>query len=414
MEEGYTLLCPQMAPVHFALFDATFAWRGYNVVVLSEVDREAVEYGLRYVNNDACYPAIVVCGQLIQALKSGKYDLKRTGVLISQTCGGCRSTNYRAFLELALRRSGLGEVKVLPFNVNVARAGSEKLAGRFDVDLTFIRKMLVTVLYGDLLLLLTNRCRPYEVVVGSTEVLLSEWLGKLREMILSDKKHNVSKCISDIVADFELLELDENLRKPKVGIVGEILVKYHPDANRNLVSIIEQEGGEAVVPGILDFMLYCLSSDQHKKPYADVSWFAGLKSKFAVWVIEKYRDKIRYAMRNSKRFEPPKQFYHVIEKARKVISTCNQAGEGWLLTGEMVELIEDDCPNIVCVQPFGCLPNHITGKGVFKELRTKYPIANITTIDYDAGTTEVNQLNRIKLMMSVAQKNMLELQNAEP
>jgi predicted nucleotide-binding protein (sugar kinase/HSP70/actin superfamily) len=410
----YTLLCPQMSPVHFALFDVTFAWRGYDVVVLSEVDREAVEYGLRYVNNDACYPAIVVCGQLIQALKSGKYDLQQTGVLISQTCGGCRSTNYRAFLELALWRAGLGEVKVLPFNVNVAKSGGEMLAGRFDVDLSFVRKMLVTVLYGDLLLLLSNRCRPYEVISGATDNLLSKWLGKLREMILHGKKHVVAKCISEIVSDFELLELDESVCKPKVGIVGEILVKYHPDANRNLVSIIEKEGGVAVVPGILDFMLYCLSSDQHKKPYADVSWFSGLKSKFAVWVVEKYRDKIRYAMRNSKRFEPPKPFSHVIEKARKVISTCNQAGEGWLLTGEMVELIEDDCPNIVCVQPFGCLPNHITGKGVFKELRTRYPIANITTIDYDAGTTEVNQLNRIKLMMSVAQKNIKKSKETKP
>ncbi|MDR1484008.1 MAG: 2-hydroxyacyl-CoA dehydratase [Planctomycetaceae bacterium] len=406
--EDYTLLCPQMAPIHFSLFDATFAWRGHNVVVLSEVDRDAIEDGLRYVNNDACYPAIVVCGQLIQALKSGKYDLTRTGVLISQTCGGCRSTNYRALLDLALRRAGFGEVKVLPFNVNVVKSGGTALAGRFDVDFAFVRKMLITVLYGDLLLLLSNRCRPYEVVSGVTDKLVSVWLGKLREMIFRNKKHNISNCMSDIVSDFDGIELDESIRKPKVGVVGEILVKYHPDANRNLVTTIEHEGGEAVVPGILDFMLYCLSSDQHKKPYADVSFLAGLKSKVAIWIIEKYRDKIRYAMRKSKRFEPPKHFHHLVEKARKVISTCNQTGEGWLLTGEMVELIEDGCPNIVCVQPFGCLPNHITGKGVFKELRTRYPIANITTIDYDAGTTEVNQLNRIKLMMSVAQKNIQE------
>jgi predicted nucleotide-binding protein (sugar kinase/HSP70/actin superfamily) len=395
-----------MSPIHFALFDVTFAWRGHNVVVLSEVDRGAIEDGLRYVNNDACYPAIVVCGQLIQALKSGKYDLNRTGVLISQTCGGCRSTNYRALLELALRRSGFGSVKVLPFNVNVAKSGGRTLAGQFDVDIAFVRKLLITVLYGDLLLLLSNRCRPYEVISGSTDGLLSSWVSKLREIILHDKKHSISKCMFEIVSDFELLELNETVLRPKVGVVGEILVKYHPDANRDLVKTIEQEGGEAVVPGILDFTLYCLSSDLHKKPYADVSFFAGLKSKLAIWIIEKYRNKIRYAMRNSKRFEPPKNFYTLIEKARKVISTCNQTGEGWLLTAEMVELIEDGCPNIVCVQPFGCLPNHITGKGVFKELRSRYPIANITTIDYDAGTTEVNQLNRIKLMMSVAKKNL--------
>jgi predicted nucleotide-binding protein (sugar kinase/HSP70/actin superfamily) len=396
-----------MAPVHFALFDATFAWRGHNVVVLSEVDHNAIEEGLRYVNNDACYPAIVVCGQLIQALKSGKYDVSKTGVLISQTCGGCRSTNYRALLDLALRRAGFSEIKVMPFNVNVVKSGGGNLAGKFDVDLAFVRKLLITVLYGDLLLQLSNRCRPYEIVKGSTDALTTEWLRKLHEAILHEKKDRISKYLSEIVADFESLKLDETTLKPKVGIVGEILVKYHPNANRNLVTTIENEGGEVVVPGILDFTLYCLSSDQHKKPYADVSFFAGLKSKFAIWIIEKYRDKIRYALRNSKRFEPPKQFYHLVEKARKVLSTCNQTGEGWLLTGEMVELIEDGCPNIVCVQPFGCLPNHITGKGVFKELRSKYSLANITTIDYDAGTTEVNQLNRIKLMMSVAQKNLL-------
>ncbi|MDR0390326.1 MAG: 2-hydroxyacyl-CoA dehydratase [Planctomycetaceae bacterium] len=406
--ENYTLLCPQMSPVHFSLVDATFAWRGHNVVVLQSVDRYAIEDGLRYVNNDACYPAIVVCGQLIQALKSGKYDLERTGVLISQTCGGCRSTNYRALLELALRRAGFANVKVLPLNVNVVKSGDVNYSERFNVDLMFVRKMLVTILYGDLLLLLANRCRPYELVSGATDKLTSVWVSKLREIFLQNKRHSISKCMSDIVADFEKLELDESIQKPKVGIVGEILVKYHPDANRNLVTTIESEGGEAIVPGILDFMLYCLSSDQHKKPYADVSFFSGLKSRFAVWVIEKYRDKMRYAMRKSKRFESPKRFHHLVEKASKVISTCNQAGEGWLLTGEMVELIEDGCPNIVCVQPFGCLPNHITGKGVFKELRSKYPIANITTIDYDAGTTEVNQLNRIKLMMSVAQKNLHE------
>ncbi|MDR1924866.1 MAG: 2-hydroxyacyl-CoA dehydratase [Planctomycetaceae bacterium] len=405
--EGYTLLCPQMAPIHFSLFDATFAWRGHNVVVLSEVDHNAIEDGLRYVNNDACYPAIVVCGQLIQALKSGKYDLQRTGVLISQTCGGCRSTNYRALLDLALRKAGFGSVRVLPFNVNVVKSGGSVLAGRFDVDLAFVRKMLVTVLYGDLLLLLSNRCRPYEVELGVTDKLVAYWLGELREVILSNRRHSISKMMVRIVSDFESLKLYDDLQKPKVGIVGEILVKYHPDANRNLVATIENEGGEAVVPGILDFMLYCLSSDQHKKPYADVSFISGLKSKFAVWIIEKYRDNIRYALRKSGRFEPPKHFNHLVEKAQKVISTCNQTGEGWLLTGEMVELIEDGCPNIVCVQPFGCLPNHITGKGVLKELRTRYPIANITTIDYDAGTTEVNQLNRIKLMMSVAQKNLL-------
>ncbi|MDR1269869.1 MAG: 2-hydroxyacyl-CoA dehydratase [Planctomycetaceae bacterium] len=401
-KEIRTILCPQMAPIHFALFQAVFENHGCRFEVLPEVDRGAVEEGLRYVNNDVCYPAIVVVGQLIQALKSGKYDPDRTALMISQTCGGCRSTNYATFLKIAAAKAGFHHVPVIPFSVDIANGNTKGI----NVNYKMLKKMFLAFLYGDLLQKLSNSCRPYETVRGSVNALVEIWINRLRKAILSNEKHHVADFAARIVHDFDTIELTGERTRPQVGIVGEILVKYHPGANNHLISLIEQEGGEVVVPNILDFMLYCLTSDEQRKRYSHVPFLAGLKSSAGVWLIERQRNKIRNILQKSRRFAPMGTIRHLIQLAEPIVSTCNHTGEGWLLTAEMVELIEEGIPNIVCVQPFGCLPNHVTGKGVLKELRSRYANANITTIDYDPGSTEVNQLNRIKLLMAVALRNL--------
>jgi len=399
---NYTILCPQMASIHFALSQEVFRANGYDLVVLPEVDRDAIEEGLRYVNNDACYPAIVVVGQLIQALKSGKYDLKRTALLISQTCGGCRSTNYATFLKVALLKAGFENIPVVPFNVNLsAKANAEGVV----MTLAMVQQLVLAFMLGDLLMRLSNHCRPYEKNHGETDRLVAAWVDRLRPAIVRGKLRNVSKIAPGIVEAFEAVKLVNENSRPKVGIVGEILLKYHEGANNNLVRIIEGEGGEAVVPDILDFALYCLTSDWHRAPYSKVPLSSYVRSTLIVWMIEHYRKKIQRLLEKSDRFTPFTGIRHLAEKAESIVSTCNQTGEGWLLAADMVEMIESDIPNIICVQPFGCLPNHITGKGLVKELRNRYAESNIAPIDFDPGTTEVNQLNRIKLLMAVANRN---------
>ncbi|MDR2756811.1 MAG: 2-hydroxyacyl-CoA dehydratase [Planctomycetaceae bacterium] len=400
-KEIRTILCPQMAPIHFELFQSVFENHGYRFEILPEIDRESVEDGLRYVNNDVCYPAIVVVGQLIQAMKSGKYDPDKTALMISQTCGGCRSTNYATFLKIAVTKAGFHHVPVIPFSVDIANGNTKGI----NVNFKMLKKMFLAFLYGDLLLTLSNRCRPYETVQGSVNVLVETWLKRLRTEILQNGKHRVTDFVTQIVHDFDVIELTGFQTRPRVGIVGEILIKYHPGANNHLISLIEQEGGEVVVPNILDFMLYCLTSDKQRKRYSHVPFLAGLKSSAGVWLIEHQRNKVRNILKKSRRFAPMETIQHLIQLAEPIVSTCNHTGEGWLLTAEMVELIEQNIPNIVCVQPFGCLPNHVTGKGVLKELRSRYNKSNITAIDYDPGSTEVNQLNRIKLLMAIALRN---------
>ncbi len=402
-KDKYTVLCAQLSPPHFALAEAVFQVEGFQLEVLREADRGAVEEGLRYVNNDVCYPAIIVVGQLIQALKSGRYDPQRTAMLISQTCGGCRSTNYATFLKIAAQKAGFAHVPIIPFNINVTT--SENPTG-IPVTMRMVNRMMLAMLYGDLLLKLANACRPYELESGATDALMGAWLQKVRHVILTQKRHDVSRLATEIVADFDALPLEAQRNRPKVGIVGEILVKYHPDANNRLVSLIEQEGGEAVVPDILDFVQYCISSDLFRGQYSRVSWLDGIKSRVMVWYVERTRNRVRAAINRSTRFRDRGDFRRLMKRTDLPVSPCNHTGEGWLLTAEMIEMIEHGVPNIVCVQPFACLPNHVTGKGVMKELRARHPHANITAIDYDPGTTEVNQLNRIKLMMAVAMKNM--------
>ena len=396
----YTILCPQMSPLHFEFMHDAFKPLGYNIVVLTNTNKaETTEEGLRYVNNDACYPAIIVVGQMIAALKSGKYDTKRTALLISQTSGGCRATNYVSFLKNALIKAGFPYVPVI--TLNMAELKKTKMGFTFSM----LYRLLLSMCYGDLLMRVSNATRPYEKEKGSVQDLLNYWIKKCKANVANGSRKEFLKNVKAIVTDFERIPMTGE-KKPKVGIVGEILVKFHPGANNQLVSVIENEGGEAVVPDLIDFINYCLLDNVNSYNVTTRDFFRRAFGSLAVLYIETfYRRPIRKALDKSKFFLNLSTTYSLAQKVKGIISLINQTGEGWLLTAEMVELIEDGTPNIICVQPFGCLPNHITGKGVIKELKTRYKHANIVAIDYDAGDSEVHQLNRIKLMMGMRKDN---------
>ncbi|MDR0250720.1 MAG: 2-hydroxyacyl-CoA dehydratase [Burkholderiales bacterium] len=400
MRETHTILAPQMSPVHFQFLEPAFKAFGYRLKILEEVSPAAVDEGLRYVNNDACYPAIIVIGQLIEALKSGEYDPETTAVLIAQTGGGCRATNYISYLRKALYDGGFPDVPVLSLNV----VGMEKNEG-FKLTLPLLGRIMMGIVYGDLLMQTLFRTRPYEKVPGSAEALYRHWVARCKKALFKGDFATYKKNIYGIVHDFDRLEIVEQ-RKPRVGLVGEILVKFHPMANNDLVKTIEKEGGEAVMPGLMDFLLYCAYDYDFNYQFLSKSRLAALASSVAVKAMEFYRRDMRKALTQSRRFDSPHSIDELAFGAAPILSRGNQTGEGWFLTAEMVSLIEQGAANIVCMQPFACLPNHITGKGVIKALKDRYPHANITAIDYDPGSSEVNQLNRIKLMLSVAFRNM--------
>ncbi len=394
----YTLLVPQMSPIHWRFLAPAMEPSGYRLEVLPTVSREAIEDGLRYVNNDACYPAVVSIGQLIHALKSGNYDLKRTAVMMSQTGGGCRATNYVGFLRRALEHSGLGEVPVWPFSL-AQRKGDEGL----KADGRLIKRVLLGLLYGDMLNRLLLATRPYEKQAGSAQALVEAWVERAIPAIASGNRRAFGRDMPKMVGDFASLELRDALR-PKVGLVGEILLNFHPEANNRAVELVEAEGGQAVLPELTDFFLYCLYDDIFR---ADSLAGSRLKKWISIWmihIIENYRKPMRRALARHPRFGQLNTFKELKNSGRRIVSLGNQYGEGWYLTADMALMIEHGIPNILCLQPFGCLPNHITGKGVVKELKRRYPSANLVAVDYDPGTSEVNQLNRIKLMMSVAHR----------
>ncbi|WP_202710265.1 2-hydroxyacyl-CoA dehydratase [Sporosalibacterium faouarense] len=401
MKEKHTILAPQMSPIHFQFLKTAFDKAGYNLEVLPSVDKKAVDEGLRYVNNDACYPSIIVVGQLMKALKSGEYDVNNTSVIISQTGGGCRATNYIAFMRKALKDAGMEQVPVISLNA----LGFEKNPG-FKLTPSLIHNLMKAVVYGDLLMRILYKVRPYEKIPGSANKLYDHWIEKCKYSLMNERFKEFKENIYKIVNDFDNLEIQEDLRKPKVGIVGEILVKFHPTANNNIVDLLEDEGVEAVMPDLIDFFSYTAYNSQVKYEKLSGSFKGMLSSKVIIKAIEFYRKDMKKALNESQRFEAPKSIEDLAEGAARHLSLGNQTGEGWFLTAEMVELIESDVNNIVCLQPFACLPNHITGKGMIKELRRAYPKSNIAAIDYDPGASEVNQLNRIKLMLSVAFKNM--------
>ena len=400
MKKDWTILAPQMSPIHFQFIEKAVRASGYNIDVLPANDKEAIEEGIKYVNNDACYPSILVIGQMINALKSGKYDPNKTALIISQTGGGCRATNYVGFLKKGLRETGFPNVPIISLNV----LGMERQPG-FKISYRLIKKLMMGVIYGDLFIRVLYRVRPYETVKGSANKLYEYYREKAFKNVENGNKNEMNKLVKEIVKAFDTLEINDEV-KPKVGIVGEILVKYHPTANNNIVDVLEKEGAEVVVPELLDFFLYCCYNSKFKNRYLSGSSIVKTGCDIAISYIESYRKVVIKELQNSERFGYPSSINNLAKKAANVVSLGNQTGEGWLLTGEMVELIESDVNNIVCIQPFACLPNHITGKGMIKALKSKYPLANIVAVDYDPGASEVNQLNRIKLMMSVAFKNL--------
>jgi len=407
MKKKHTILSPQMSPIHFEFVEEAFKYSGYNIVVLPSVDKKAVDEGLKYVNNDACYPAILVIGQLIEALKSGAYDLDTTSVIISQTGGGCRATNYIGFLKKALKDAGYEEIPILSLNA----FGLEKNPG-FKLSMPLFNRALMGLVYGDLLMKVLYRTRPYEKINGSANQLYRKWAEKCKEDLHSANRNVYKSNIWNIVRDFDELELKNEI-KPKVGLVGEILVKFHPTANNSIVDIVESEGAEAVMPDLVDFFLYSTYGMIYKSKYLSGSKTSRIAAEAIIAAIEFYRKDYKEAVAKSKRFTSPKSIKEIANGASSVVDLGHQTGEGWFLTGEMVELIESGVKNIVCMQPFACLPNHVTGKGMMKELKRIYPGTNIVAIDYDPGASEVNQLNRIKLMMSSAFENLNEVKEAE-
>ncbi len=398
MKSKHTILIPQMAPIHFQFLEVALDEAGYNVELLPSVDVKAIDEGLKVVHNDACYPSIMTVGQVIEALKSGKYDLNNVSVMMSQTGGGCRATNYIAFIRKALKDLDMDHIPVVSFNV----AGLEKNPG-FKLTPKLLKRLGDSVLMGDLLMRMLFRIRPYEKVPGSANKLYDKWVTILKDCVRGKgKKFNA--YIPEMVREFDTFELDETLVKPKVGIVGEILVKFHPTANNQIVEFLEAEGAEAVMPDLYDFLLYTQYNNIYKYEELSGSYKSMAVSKTTIKVLENLRNVMRRELENSKRFHPPLPIDQLADKARPHLSIGNQTGEGWFLTAEMVELIDSGVDNVLCLQPFGCLPNHITGKGMIKELRTSYPKSNIVPIDYDPGASEVNQINRIKLMLSTAFK----------
>lgn len=400
MKKDYTILAPQMAPMHFNLISVAFKKEGYNLEILPET-QEALDYGLQYVNNDACYPSILVIGELISALKSGKYDLDRTAVMISQTGGSCRATNYLGFLKKAIKDSGFEKVPILSLNAN----GFEKQEG-FKITPSLAHRCLLAVSYGDILMKLLYHTRPYEINKGESEKLYNTWNERVKINIQNGSFFEYKRNITNIIEDFSNIKTSLE-KKVKVGIVGEILVKFSPFANNNLAEFIEKEGGEVYTSSLMNFIKYCIFSDIFITERFKGK-FSALKMKIALWIIDRYTKVIDNALRKNKKFGNDESIETLAKKTSKYISIGNQSGEGWFLMGEMIEFIEKGVPNIVCVQPFGCLPNHITGKGMIKKLREEYSdkFVNIAPIDYDPAYSEVNQLNRIKLMLSVAKKNL--------
>lgn len=398
MRKDYTLLCPQMAPIHFDILREAFNSCGYNIDIMPAIDKDCIDTGLKYVNNDACYPALIVVGQIINALKSGKYDLNKVAVLMSQTGGGCRASNYIGFIRKALKNAGIGQIPV----VSVSAGGLEKNPG-WKFNAKILNRAIQAFVYGDLFMRVLYATRPYEAVKGSANGLYEKWNTKVKADIAQGK--NYKKNLYDIVKAFDELELTDE-KKPKVGVVGEILVKFHPTANNDIVVLLEKEGAEAVVPDLLGFGLYSAYNAVQKHKYLGMGAMGSLKGKAVIELLEYYRKPMVEALKKSRRFNAPERIEKIGEFAEPIVSLCNQTGEGWFLTGEMMELIHTGVSNIVCTQPFACLPNHVVGKGVIKEIKRINQLSNIVAIDYDPGASEVNQLNRIKLMLAAAHKNL--------
>ena len=397
-KKTHTILAPQMSPIHFELAETVMQKYGYKIEIPKMPDKEAIDLGLRYVNNDMCYPSIVVIGQLLHALKSGKYDVNNTSIMLFQTCGACRATNYIATLRKALKAAGFKNVPVFAFY------GRKEDTDSFTISRKFLVSVFKAGVYGDLLMNVKNRTLPYELEKGSVQRLYDECMAMAKAEILKGNYFKFRNNIKKIVKAFDNIPITDE-KKPKVGVVGEILVKYHPVANNKIEEALVREGAEVVMPGLLDFFLYTAYDAVVNRKILSGSFKNKVFAKLFISMIEFFRRPMIKALKKSKRFNPPKSIGEMAKLASRHVSLGNMAGEGWFLTGEMVELIESGVKNIICLQPFACLPNHITGKGVMHALRESYKDVNIAAIDCDAGASEVNQMNRVKLMLSVARRN---------
>jgi len=399
MKKEYTILMPMMLPIHFELLQKCLTLEGYKVELLKTNHRGIVDEGLKNVHNDTCYPALLVIGQLLDALKSGKYDLDKTALIITQTGGGCRASNYIHLLRKALKKSGFEKIPVISINLS----GLEKNPG-FKLDFKLIKKLIYCVLYGDLIMLLANQCRPYEINNGQTDNLVENWTNKLIEQF-NDKKFlkykSVLKNFEIILEDFDNIKILKT-DKIKVGVVGEIYIKYAPLGNNSLEKFLASEGAEVVVPGVLDFLIFKVDNRVTDCKLYGRNLF---KEKF-IGYLQGLLEKSQRAMINTimqyPKFRAPEPFSHIKQLVVGYLGHGNKMGEGWLLTGEMLELVSSGVKNVVCTQPFGCLPNHIVGKGMIRKIMENMPGANIVAIDYDPGATQINQENRIKLMLANA------------
>ena len=398
MARDYTILIPTMLPMHFKIIAQIFSTYGYKTELLENIGQNVVDSGLKYVHNDTCYPALLVIGQFIDALESGKYDTHKVALMLTQTGGGCRASNYIALLRKALIKAGYGYIPVISLNFS----GLENSPG-FKLTLPILHRMVYGVFYGDLLMLLRNQCRPYEKNIGDTEKLCEKWTAKLVEEMKDKgvKYSRVKKNYKAIVEDFRNIPRTSE-KRVKVGIVGEIFVKFSPLGNNNLENFLVEEGAEVSMPGLVDFCLYCAYNGvMDHKLYGTGAVKARIWKMAFDFVVKKQNDLIR-AVKDNSDFTPPTPIDHTKSLIDGYVGLGTKMGEGWLLPAEMLELIDSGVKNIVCAQPFGCLPNHIVGKGMMKPIKERNPDVNIVAIDYDPGASAVNQQNRIKLMLANA------------
>ncbi len=398
MRKKHTILCPQMAPIHFDLLEAAFIHSGYNIVILRDCSKAVVDEGLKYVNNDACYPSILIVGQLIHALNSGKYDLNNTSVMITQTGGACRATNYVGMLKKALKDAGYDNVPLISLNV----VGLEKQSG-FKITAGMAVRAFMSIIYGDVLQRCLYKVRPYEAEKGSANALYEKWRLYLRDELKSISLPRFNENVRNIVKEFSEFPVVD-VKKPKIGLVGEILVKFHPVANNDIIGLLENEGCEVVVPDLMGFFYYICSHGVTKRKLLYCSRLKKFAENSVIRAFNFMEHSYRKAVKDTK-FGSPGDIFEMMESVKPIVSNGNIAGEGWFLSAEMLELIHNGVPNIVCMQPFACLPNHVTGKGVIGELRRQHPESNIVAVDFDPGASEVNQVNRIKLMLTQAFAN---------
>ena len=408
MKEEYTILLPMMAKIHFNILKNVFVHYGYKVVLLETEGPEIAQVGLKYVHNDTCYPALLVIGQFIHALQSGKYDVNKTALMITQTGGGCRASNYIHLLRKALVKAGFEQVPVISLNLS----GLEKNSG-FHLTIPMIRRLAAGLIYGDMLMSLDNQVKPYEIKKGDSAALIQKWTDKLTDILAGGhgfRRKEIAKILDEIAEDYSKIKIQKT-PKIKVGIVGEIYVKYSSLGNNNLEQFLYEQGCEVNMPGMMGFMMFKIDNRLE-----DYKLYGGSKAKYIV--VEKllnYLKELEQMVANSQikyGFTPITKYEHTKSLVKGVVGYGSKMGEGWLLTGEMLELVESGFENIVCTQPFGCLPNHINGKGMIRQIKQKHSKANIVAIDYDPGAPRVNQENRIKLMLAVAREELKNKQSA--